>query len=310
MHIGAAKVFGADDLAGGGLHQRRAAEEDRALLAHDDRLVAHRRHIGAAGGARAHHRGDLRDALRGQVGLVEEDAAEMLAVREDLVLHRQERAAGIDQVDAGQAVLPRDLLRAQMLLHRDREIRAALHRGVVGDDDAFAAGDAADAGDDAGRRHLVVVHAVGGKLRQFQERRAGIDQSGDPIARQQLAACEVPLARRLAAALRASRRSRAGRRPGAHASALAANRRSAGRCRSGACVMRGWNHGSDLRDGERVLRTIVCRACGHRVHAAVRSIMPSRGTVRGRSACGGSRWCRRRSRRAWRRAAAGRWDSR
>ena len=36
----------------------------------------------------------------------------------------------------------------------------------------------------------------------------------------------------------------------------------------------------------------------------------SRRTVRGRSACGGSRWCRRRSRRAWRRAAGGRSDSR
>ena len=51
-----------DDLAGGGLHQRRAAEEDRALVADDHGLVAHRRDVGAAGGARAHHRGDLRDA--------------------------------------------------------------------------------------------------------------------------------------------------------------------------------------------------------------------------------------------------------
>ena len=33
-------------------------------------------------------------------------------------------------------------------------------------------------------------------------------------------------------------------------------------------------------------------------------------TFPGRSASGGSRWCRRRSRRAWRRAAGGRWDSR
>jgi hypothetical protein len=31
VHVGAAEVFGADDLAGGGLHQRRAAEEDGAL---------------------------------------------------------------------------------------------------------------------------------------------------------------------------------------------------------------------------------------------------------------------------------------
>ena len=48
MHFGAAQIFGADDLAGRGLHQRRAAEEDGALVAHDHGLVAHRRHVGAA----------------------------------------------------------------------------------------------------------------------------------------------------------------------------------------------------------------------------------------------------------------------
>ncbi len=41
--------------------------------------------------------------------------------------------------------------------------------------DAFAAFDAADAGDQAGAVDGVVVHAVGGKRRQLQERRAGID---------------------------------------------------------------------------------------------------------------------------------------
>ena len=201
VHVGAAQILGADDLAGGRLHQRRAAQEDGALPAHDDRLVAHRRHIGAAGGARAHHRGDLRNALRGEVRLVEEDAAEVVAVGEDLVLHRQEGAAGIDQVDAGQAVLQRDLLCAQVLLHGDREVGAALHRGIVGDDDALAPGDAADAGDDAGGGDLVVVEAVRGELRQLEERRTGVDQSRDAIARQQLVAREVALARGLTAAL-------------------------------------------------------------------------------------------------------------
>ena len=63
MHVGAAQVLRGDDLAGRRLHQRRAAKEDRALLAHDDAFVAHRRHVGAAGGAGAHHHRDLRDAL-------------------------------------------------------------------------------------------------------------------------------------------------------------------------------------------------------------------------------------------------------
>ena len=37
VHLGAAQFLGAHRLAGGGLHQRRAAEEDGALPAHDDR---------------------------------------------------------------------------------------------------------------------------------------------------------------------------------------------------------------------------------------------------------------------------------
>ncbi len=201
VHVGAAELLGGHDLAGRRLHQRRAAEEDGALVAHDDALVRHRRDIGAARRARAHDDGDLRDAGRRQRRLVVEDAAEMVAVGKDLVLVRQIGAAGIDEIEAGQPVLPRDLLGAQMLLHGDRVVGAALDRGVVGDDDAFAPRDAADAGDDPRRRHVAAIHAVGRELRQLQERRAGIEQGADAIARQQLAAREMALARGGAAAL-------------------------------------------------------------------------------------------------------------
>ena len=47
---------------------------------------------------------------------------------------------------------------------------------------------------------------------------------------------------------------------------------------------------------------------GHADHGGTRAgrwIRPFRRTTRGRSACGGFRWCRRRSRRAWRRATGG-----
>ena len=169
MHVTAAEVLGRDDLTGRGLHQRRAAEEDRALVAHDHRLVGHRRDVGAAGGAGAHHAGDLRDAPRGHGGLVEEDPAEVLAVGEDLVLQRQERAAGVDEVDARQVVLRGDRLRAQVLLDRHRVVGAALDRRVVGDDDALATRHPPDAGDHAGGRDGVVV-AV---RRTSRRRRAG-----------------------------------------------------------------------------------------------------------------------------------------
>ena len=187
VHVAAAEVLGAHHLAGGRLHQRRAAEEDRALVLDDDRFVAHRRHVGAAGGAGAHHHRDLRDAGRRESGLVVEDAPEVLAVGEDLVLVGQVGAAGIHQVDAGQVVLAGDLLRPQVLLDRQRVVGAALHRGVVAHHHALDAGDPADAGDDAGARRLVVVHAVGGHGREFQEGRPGVEQPLHPLARQQFA---------------------------------------------------------------------------------------------------------------------------
>ncbi len=119
----------------------------------------------------------------------------MFAVGEDLVLQRQERAAGIDEVDARQPVLPRDLLGPQVLLHRDRVVGAALDRRVVGDDHDLAPLHAADAGDDARRRGLVAVEPVGGELREFEEGRAGIEERAHPLARQELAARLVLLLR-------------------------------------------------------------------------------------------------------------------
>ncbi|MNS72636.1 hypothetical protein D3C72_1060550 [compost metagenome] len=124
----------------------------------------------------------------------------MVAVREDIVLIGQVGAARIDQIDARQVVLFGNLLRAHVLLDRDRVVGAALDRGVVADDHAFLAGHPADAGDDAGARRGVVVHLVRGQLRQLQERRARIEQLLHAVARQQLAAPQVLGAGFLAAA--------------------------------------------------------------------------------------------------------------
>ena len=51
MQVATAELFCGHHLAGRGLHQRWAAEEDRALVADDDRFVAHRGHIRTACGA-------------------------------------------------------------------------------------------------------------------------------------------------------------------------------------------------------------------------------------------------------------------
>ncbi len=193
VDVGAAQFFGGDFLAGRCLHQGRAGQENRPRAVDDDRFVRHRRHIGAAGRARPHDHRDLRNPLGRHPGLVEEDSPEVLAIGEHLGLERQERAARIDQVDAGQAILERHLLGADVLLDRDREVGAALHRRVVGDDQDLAPGYAANARDEAGRRRLVVVHLERGERRQLEERRPGIEEPIDALAHGELALLAMPL---------------------------------------------------------------------------------------------------------------------
>jgi hypothetical protein len=202
VEVAAAQILRADHFAGRGLHQRRAGEEDRALVAHDHALVGHGGNIGAARGAAAHHAGDLRDALGRHVRLVEEDAAEMVAIGEDLGLVRQVGAARIDQIDTRQPVGPGDLLRAEMLLDRHRIVSAALHRRIVAHDHHRTARDAADAGDHPRARHFAMIHVAGGELADFEERRAGIEQPLDSVAGKQLAARGMLVAGRLRSAER------------------------------------------------------------------------------------------------------------
>jgi len=76
-------------------------------------------------------------------------------------------------------VLLGDLLRAQVLLHREREVRAALHGRVVRDDHALAALDDADARDDPGARRTAVVEIPRGECVELEERGAGIDEPVD-----------------------------------------------------------------------------------------------------------------------------------
>ena len=117
----------------------------------------------------------------------------MVSVGEHLVLKRQERAAGVDEVDAREPVLRGYLLRAQMLLHGQREVRAALHGRVVRDDHALAALDHADAGHDPCARRLTVVELPRGERVQLEERRVRIEEPVDALACGQLAAGPMSL---------------------------------------------------------------------------------------------------------------------
>jgi hypothetical protein len=106
---------------------------------------------------------------------------------------RQVGAAAVDEIDAGQPVLLRDLLRPQMLFHRQRIVGAALDGRVVADDHALAARYAPDARDESGAMYVAAVYIVGRELRQLQERRSRIDKAQHAVARQQLAAGNVAL---------------------------------------------------------------------------------------------------------------------
>ena len=138
--------------------------------------------------------------MRRHLRLVEEDAAEVVAVGEDLVLQGQEGTARVDQVEAREVVLRGHLLSSQVLLDRERKVRAALDGRVVGDDDAFAALDYSDPGDDAGRGCLTVVEIPGGERIQLEERGAGVDQPIDAFPSGELPARPVPLRRRRSSA--------------------------------------------------------------------------------------------------------------
>ena len=191
MHVTAAEGFRIHLLTGRRLHQGRPAEKYRALVAHDDRLIAHRWNVGAACGAAAHDQRDLRDAARGELCLVVEDPPEVVAVREHFILQRQKGAARVDEVQTGQRVLERDRLRAQVLLHRERKVGPAFDGRIVGDDDARTAMDAADTGDEPRGRHLGAIHPVGGEAGELEKRASRIEEGLYAFARQQLAAGSV-----------------------------------------------------------------------------------------------------------------------
>ena len=123
----------------------------------------------------------------------------MVAIGEHLGLQRQECATGIHQVDAGQVVLERNLLGTQVLFDGYRVIGATLDRGVVGQDHHLFALHHTDAGHDAGRRFLAVVHFPRCQGAKFQKGSVGVHQPVDAVPCQHLASAAMQVYRPLAA---------------------------------------------------------------------------------------------------------------
>jgi hypothetical protein len=125
----------------------------------------------------------------------------MIAVWKHFVLARQECATRVDEVDAGQVILFGNLLRAQVLLDRQRVVGSAFNCRVVGHDHALKAVNTPDAGDDSGARDIVAVHLPRGLPAYFKEVSVLVEQCTDTIARQQFAAFQVFVPRALGPAL-------------------------------------------------------------------------------------------------------------
>ncbi len=161
VHARAAERFLIDHLAGCAFHEIGSAQAHEAgLLDHDD-AIAERGQVSAAGDARPHHGGDLRDAhFAAHERVVKEDAPCAVLPGEDSVLIRQVHARGIDQVDDGHAIAHGDFLRAQNLGDGLRPPGTGLHRGIIGDDYGGAAFDESEAGDDASGWRLAVIKIV------------------------------------------------------------------------------------------------------------------------------------------------------
>ena len=115
----------------------------------------------------------------------------MALVRENLILLGEERAPGVDKIEAGQAVLPGDVLRAQMLLDRQRIVSAALDGRVIRRDHALPPRNAAYAGDKTCGVRIAAIKSVRGERRDLEKRGGRIEQEIDAVANKQFAAGEV-----------------------------------------------------------------------------------------------------------------------
>ena len=200
MHLAATQFFGFDLFAGCGKGQFRSAQIHKALTAHDHHFVTERGDIGTTRSAGPHDHGDLRHTIAGHANLLVKDGPELAFVGKDVLLIRQEGAAGVHEGDDGQAVFPGNFLCPDVFAAGDPEIGAALYGGIIGDDHALTAFDHANTGNDAGAGWNSLVHIQSGQLAEFQKWCARVDQPFDPFARQDFAFVHMTFARHFGAA--------------------------------------------------------------------------------------------------------------
>ncbi|MCY1427389.1 hypothetical protein D9M71_432350 [compost metagenome] len=184
VHLGAAQFFIGRDFAGGGLEQGRPGEKQLGLAAHHHHVIRQTRLIGTARRGRAVHHRHLRQTHGRHPRLIGKAAR---AFDENLRRVIEVGAAAFGEGDHWQFVFHGDLLQAQGFLQAAGGDGPAPDRAVVRHHQHAHARHIADAGDQAatGRAAvLVVVQLVAGQARQFEKRRAGVEQQIEALSGQ------------------------------------------------------------------------------------------------------------------------------
>ena len=186
MHRGTAQLLVGGLLAGGHLHQRRAAEEYLGPLVDHDHVVAHARDVGAPSRGVSEHHGHSRDGG----GRVPREITECLAPGdEQLSLGRQVRPSGLGQADRGETVGQSDVRASGPLAEGPGVHGPAPDRWVGGVDQALDALDDTNAHDGGGPNG--VLGAPGGEGAKFDKRRVPIEEQLYPLACGQLSPLPV-----------------------------------------------------------------------------------------------------------------------
>src|SRR5205823_10337462 len=116
--------------------------------------------------------------------VIAEDATEIIFVRKNFILHRQEHAGRIDEINDRQRAFKSDALSANQFFGRLWKERAGFYRRVVGDNHARNTGNISDSGNRArgGNLSPLFVHFVSSPKTDFKKRRIFVQQVTDTFA--------------------------------------------------------------------------------------------------------------------------------
>ena len=109
------------------------------------------------------------NAAGGKLRLVVEDASKVVAIGEDVSLHREEGTTAINQVDAGEPILLGDLLGTEMLLHREWVVGAALDRSIIRDNHHLTPTNTADTSNNPCSGNIIAVDVVGRQRTELEK---------------------------------------------------------------------------------------------------------------------------------------------